>query len=177
VIVRKESLRARDITTRLLSFAHQQPGSRGSVRLDRELTEVAAMLAHQAQQRGVRLDLETSGPQRPILGDSGELRQVLFNLLKNALDASPDGGVIRCRCTTVDGRVELTVDDQGAGVPGPLREQIFEPFFTTKAPGQGTGLGLAIAHRIVTAHGGSLAVGDAPGGGARFRVELAAAPK
>jgi signal transduction histidine kinase len=62
-------------------------------------------------------------------------------------------------------------------VPGPLREQIFEPFFTTKAPGQGTGLGLAIAHRIVTAHGGSLAVGDAPGGGARFRVELAAAPK
>lgn len=68
------------------------------------------------------------------------------------------------------GRVWLTVDDSGPGIPQEVRDRIFEPFFTTKA--QGSGLGLSIVHAIVTQHGGSLEVDTAPGGGARFILRM-----
>ena len=69
-------------------------------------------------------------------------------------------------------RVELLVDDNGPGVAAPLRDKVFAPYFTTKHGQGGTGLGLAIVHRIVSDHGGRIVIGEAPGGGARFTIEL-----
>jgi two-component system NtrC family sensor kinase len=176
-ILRKEALRAKDITTRLLRFARHDPSRRAPIRLADEVREVAAFLAHQLQQAGLSLQVEVTAADAVIEGDAEEWRQALLNLLRNAMDASPSGGVIRLTLALADGGLRLVVADDGPGIPADLRQQVFEPFFTTKPTGQGTGLGLAITHRIVTSHGGRIHVADAPGG-ARIVIDLplAAAP-
>ena len=83
---------------------------------------------------------------------------MLFNLLRNALDASPRGSRITVKLATNGSDVELAVHDEGPGIPEAQHDLIFEPFFTTKQPGHGTGLGLTIVHRIVQAHGGRITV-------------------
>jgi len=174
-ILHKEAMRARDITTRLLRFAHQGERTHEIVWLGAEVHEVTPLFAHQLADAGVRLVVDVPQREPSIVGDAAEWRQVLFNLLRNALDASPRGGCIHVRTRTQRGRVQLIVHDEGSGIAEALRERLFEPFFTTKPPGKGTGLGLAIVHRIVTAHGGSITADNAPGGGARFCIDLPAA--
>jgi signal transduction histidine kinase len=176
-LLHKEALRARDITARLLRLARQDPARRETVWLGEELREVAALFAHQLQRAGVRLDLGGESPGPAIVGDAAEWRQVLFNLLRNALDASPNGGAIRASARIADGDAQLTVADEGPGVPAELQDRVFEPFFTTKPPGRGTGLGLAIVHRIVEAHGGTVQVANGSRGACfTVRVPLAGAP-
>ncbi|MFN9756566.1 MAG: sensor histidine kinase, partial [Planctomycetota bacterium] len=170
-ILRKEALRAKDITTRLLRFAREDQGRRAPIRLADEIREVAAFLGHQLQQAGLRLELDLAAADAVIDGDAEEWRQALLNLLRNALDASPPGGVIRLQLANRDGVLRLVVADEGPGIPADLRQRVFEPFFTTKPTGQGTGLGLAITHRIVEAHGGRIYIDDAPVG-ARICIDL-----
>jgi signal transduction histidine kinase len=114
--------------------------------------------------------------------DPDQMEQVCLNLLKNAAEASPPGGVLRVRLWTGPGESEsphpgagatalcLAIADEGPGIAPDHRERIFEPFFTTKA--EGSGLGLPIVHAIVTQHGGTITVEDAPEGGARFALRV-----
>jgi signal transduction histidine kinase len=172
-IIRKEAHRTRDLTKRLLEFARQGPPARELVWLGNAIRDVAAMFEHQLQRAGVALRTEIASPPPAVLGDGAEWRQVLFNLLRNALDASPRGGTITVTCRRLDGDVVLTVADEGTGIPQADLDRVFEPFFTTKAPGQGTGLGLSIVHRIVTAHGGRVRAANVSPRGAEFTVVLA----
>jgi PAS domain S-box-containing protein len=124
-----------------------------------------------------------------VLGDAGQLHQVLTNLIVNARDALRSGGHIRLRMATcsdfaatyfagiVDPRnyVQLEISDEGVGIPAAVLGQIFEPLFTTKGSG-GTGLGLAIVHQIVTQHGGQVRAESTPGAGTVFHVLLRRAP-
>ncbi|MEZ4404190.1 MAG: ATP-binding protein [Kofleriaceae bacterium] len=111
-----------------------------------------------------------------VAADRGQLTQVVLNLVENARDAiagKPDGQiVVTTRRGDAGDRVELIVSDNGPGVPPDLRDKVFAPYFTTKHGKGGTGLGLAIVHRIVGDHAGRIVIGAAPGGGARFAVEL-----
>jgi two-component system, NtrC family, nitrogen regulation sensor histidine kinase NtrY len=111
-----------------------------------------------------------------IEADKGQLSQVLLNLVENARDAigeQPGGKItVSTRLGEAADRVAIVVEDNGPGVPQELKEKVFQPYFTTKQGRGGTGLGLAIVHRIVSDHGGRIAVGEAVGGGARFIVEL-----
>jgi nitrogen fixation/metabolism regulation signal transduction histidine kinase len=112
----------------------------------------------------------------PIEADRGQLTQVLLNLLETARDAIADapGGRISVavrRGDTAD-RIEISVEDNGPGVPADIKDRMFTPYFTTKQSKGGTGLGLAIVHRIVSDHGGRILVTDSAAGGARFVVEL-----
>ena len=111
---------------------------------------------------GVTVAVETEG-HVPGYGVPGELRQVFSNLLSNAIDASPAGSNIRIRIRQVGDKAQVTIVDQGAGIPQASRAQIFEPFFTTKK-NVGTGLGLWISQEIIQNHGGSI----------RFRSSVAA---
>jgi signal transduction histidine kinase len=106
------------------------------------------------------------------LADRDQLRQVLLNLLSNAYEAMPDGGVVTISTASVDGRVRIAVADTGMGMDEATRAQIFEPFFTQKA--RGIGLGLSVTKRIVDTHQGTIAIVSAPGGGTTFTVELPA---
>jgi len=111
-----------------------------------------------------------------IDADKNQLNQVVLNLVENARDAIGQRSEGRIAVSTRFGdasdRVMLVVDDNGPGIPIDLKDKVFAPYFTTKHSKGGTGLGLAIVHRIVSDHGGRIAVADAPGGGARFAIEL-----
>lgn len=132
-----------------------------------------------ASSRGTHLAMHPPGPGQTVVGgDRDQLVQLLLILLDNAFDHSPEGGTVTVGVARAGQTVELTVADSGPGIPPSDRERVFEPF--TRLPGVqrdragGTGLGLAIARRIVTAHGGTIRVDDAPGGGAAFAVSLPA---
>jgi PAS domain S-box-containing protein len=128
-------------------------------------------------ERGVGLALELSPDAPPVAHDSDQLQQVLINLMKNAVEASPTGSELRvtvspCRTRGRLSGTEIRVQDQGTGIAPEHLRTIFEPFFTTK-PG-GSGLGLYISHDIVKRHGGGLSVSSEPGRGTTFVVELPA---
>ncbi|RMF81521.1 MAG: hypothetical protein D6744_07095, partial [Planctomycetota bacterium] len=123
------------------------------------------------QRRNVRLEIDGEDSELAVQGDAAALQRVLINLLTNAADASPVGGVVRVRISaTQGGMAEIAVSDDGPGLPEDVRERIFDPFFTTKV--HGTGLGLTIAHRLVEAHGGRLSAANRPTGGAEFTIAL-----
>jgi CheY-like chemotaxis protein len=118
-----------------------------------------------------------------VLADPAHMEQLVLNLVINARDAMPRGGVITIRSANVPAaaprsggggrdRVALSVSDTGIGMAPDIAERIFEPFFTTKREGRGTGLGLSIVENIVAAHGGEVRVESAPGRGACFTVIL-----
>jgi signal transduction histidine kinase len=105
--------------------------------------------------------------------DEAQLRQVLWNLLGNAADATPQGGLVKVRVSKGNFEARLEIEDTGAGIAPDELGRIFDPFFTTKE--RGSGLGLSIVHRIVEAHGGRVDVQSIPGKGSLFTVTLPSA--
>ena len=129
------------------------------------------------RQRGIQVVTELSPELPEVFADSNQLRQVILNLLSNALDAMPEGGQVSLRTRPViaaQGRVSVQVQiaDTGLGISPEDLRRIFDPFFTTKGSGQGTGLGLAICQRIIKAHKGSIEVRSEKGQGTTFLVTL-----
>ena len=118
-----------------------------------------------------------------VLGDPARLERVLLNLLDNAVSFSPPGGTITLSTRSAEGRVRITVADEGPGVPSESREKVFERFHSVRPDeedfGSHSGLGLAIARTIVAAHDGTLLAGDRADGqpGAEFTLELPEAPE
>lgn len=120
---------------------------------------------------GVELRFDAGDADVLVRTDGDGLQRVLINLITNAAQASPPGGVVTVRASaTRDGALQVRVSDEGPGLPDELLDRVFDPFFTTKQTG--TGLGLTIAHRLVEAHGGELRAGNRPTGGAEFTVNL-----
>src|SRR5439155_7682565 len=147
-----------------------------SVDLNRVVGEVEEATrtrwSDESQVRGVSYEILTeTRPVSPVLGDPAELREVLMNLLLNALDAMPQGGRVTFATGVEGGQVYCAVTDTGAGMTDQVRQRVFEPFFTTKAE-QGTGLGLSIAYGIVTRHRGDIEVQSRLGMGSRFTIRL-----
>ena len=140
---------------------------------------VFPLLRHAARRHGVTLATAIPDELPRMVADPGQMQQVLINLVLNALDATPPGGVVEIGARPEDsgGRagVAVAVRDTGPGIPNELKPRLFEPFFTTKPAGQGTGLGLAICRDIVRAHGGEIRVESQPGAGATFIVWIPAA--
>ena len=161
----------------LLDLSRLQSPVRTEVDPNGLVGEVVDLARHEAAARGVtvRTDLD---PRVPVMSiDRSGMKQVLWNLLGNALDAQGSGGRVDVRTAFEEngagpGWVSLEVEDRGPGVPEELLPKIFEPFFTTKEVGQGTGLGLAVSYRIVRSHGGRIEVENLDGRGCRFRVFL-----
>lgn len=180
--------RARTLVRRILSFTRPAQGNR-------EIVELGALALE--SERLIRAVLPPSVELRTTVQDAvhiraepGELQQVLLNVVTNALQAMPDGGLITVRVSEhaqrdvgnetalsgVDRVAVLTVTDTGVGMSGETLARIFEPFFTTKRPGQGTGLGLATVHATITALGGIVRAESAPGAGTHITVLLPTVP-
>ena len=134
------------------------------------LEQIVKLLEARAERQGVRIECRFPAEPARIEADVGQFRQVVLNLLLNALDAVPHGGAIGLEMTNEDRVLTLRVADTGGGLPGELGEQIFEPFVSTKETG--LGLGLSICKRIVEAHGGEIRAANRPEGGAVFTVRL-----
>lgn len=132
---------------------------------------------HEPRRRGIEIHLQThlATDLPPVLGNPVELRQVLVNLIFNAVEAMPQGGTLTIR-TFADGKdVVIAVQDTGIGISPTVKRRLFEPFFTTKGA-QGTGLGLSICYGIVSRHRGTIEVESEEGKGTTFFVRLPAAP-
>jgi signal transduction histidine kinase len=148
------------------------PENAGSCEVADVLSSIARLLQQRAMEQQVNLVTDVAAGLPAAAMDRDSMRQVILNLTLNALEATPrDSSVtLRARKAGADG-IELSIEDEGPGVAEPLRAQLFEPFFTTRSDRSG-GLGLAISKRLVDAAGGSIEIGEAPGGGACFRVAL-----
>ncbi|HET6522191.1 MAG TPA: PAS-domain containing protein [Geminicoccaceae bacterium] len=163
-----------------LAMARESPPSRQPVNLNELIEQALELVGYQLRRIDAELvrDLEPDLPE--LTGDPAQLNQVVVNLLINAGQALEGGEAgdrpkriaVRTRHLATNREVELEVSDSGRGVPEAVRGRIFDPFFTTKPAGSGNGIGLSLCYGIVTAHGGTVTVDDAPGGGARFRVRL-----
>ncbi|HEV3497309.1 MAG TPA: HAMP domain-containing sensor histidine kinase, partial [Actinomycetes bacterium] len=151
---------------------HHEPLAPGAL-----VEETVAGQAALAGRRGITVAADV-GPDVPeIEADPTRLRQVLANLLSNAIRHSPPGGVVGVRVEAAAGRVRFTVSDQGPGFPPERLEHLFERF-TPAGDSRGSGLGLSIARDLVAAHGGSIEASNHPGGGATvtFDVPVARQP-
>ncbi|RMG92659.1 MAG: sensor histidine kinase [Candidatus Dadabacteria bacterium] len=171
-VVLEEVRRIRDKVGALLDLARSDASQRVPTDLNRLIEEMVGLIRHEAQSREIRLETDLD-PSVPALAlDRSGIRQVLWNLLGNALDAQGTGGRVRVATRLDTTVVALEVEDEGPGVPDPLLPKIFEPFFTTKEVGQGTGLGLAVSFRLVRNHGGKIEVENRTPVGCVFRVVL-----
>ena len=168
-LVREEIRRLDHILEDFLQFARPRELFARPVDLNASMGRVADLLEGDAERRGVQMARNFQSIPT-VQGDEGRLRQVMMNLMLNALEATPRGGKVRVSTWAADGEVMLAVEDSGRGVSLEARAHLFEPFFTTKP--QGSGLGLPIVHAIVTQHGGSIHVEQPEAGGARFVVRL-----
>jgi signal transduction histidine kinase len=124
---------------------------------------------------GIEMALDIAEDVPPALFDESQIRQAIFNMMRNAREAMPDGGRIDVAVRADGMSVVVSIEDRGAGIPDDVRTRIFDAFFSTK--GEGTGLGLAITRQIVEAHGGSIACDAREGGGTSFRILLPIAPQ
>jgi len=175
-LIRRTCQRGVQITRRLLTFARQSDGMRELARID-EIAEGALQLISWELTRariGVVRDFQSA---TAVWAESGQIMQVVLNLLSNARDATPPGGSITITTRESADWVELAVADTGSGIPDDIRERIFEPFITTKgalggSAVAGTGLGLSVSYGIMQAHDGRLLVKSAIGAGSTFTIWL-----
>ncbi len=130
----------------------------------------ARLFEQRGRERGVRVEVALDSSIGEVATDESMVRQILDNLLANALDALPEGGRVRVRTALDSGRALVEVEDSGPGIPPETLARVFDPFFTTKDPGKGSGLGLAISLTLAEALGGALTVESKPDAGSRFRL-------
>jgi signal transduction histidine kinase len=175
-LVLKEARRARDVVRRLLDFARQSESTRAHASLNEVIEDVVALSRHLIHNSGVELTLNLQ-PDLPWASmDSNQIKQVLLNLVHNALQAMPDGGEMEIKSASTSRNerdwITVSVRDTGVGIPPFEQARIFEPFYTTKGNRGGTGLGLSVTYGIITDHGGQIDVESQPGVGSKFIVWL-----
>jgi two-component system NtrC family sensor kinase len=168
--------RARRISQGLLSFARKTDQAVREIDLEQLAAEVVELTGKAASHAGAEVSVVSETAQAKVLTDPYLLRQVLLNLVTNAIQAVGKGGRVNLRIMDGPRAPVLAVEDNGPGIPPENLERIFEPFFTTKAPEEGTGLGLSVSRGIMEELGGSLEVESSPGRGATFRVALPPQP-
>jgi len=168
---RQAIMRMIHIVADLLEFTRSGRSPLEDVRIDQVLEDAVTTMQSVAEAGGVRIvrDYATDIPQTK----TGNLFQVFVNLIKNAIDAMPDGGRLYISTrVTQDNSIAVEFRDTGKGFDPANAEAIFQPFFTTKQPGCGTGLGLAISRDIVERYQGRITAGNVPSGGSVFAVYL-----
>ena len=187
-ILVEQTARITRIVEQLLSFGRRRPAVIAPRDLARPVRAVLELLDGEARRRGVALETRLDAAGHLIDADEDQLQQIVLNLVKNALAATPAGGRITVRVDAVPGApgsgdgsgaggapaatVRLVVRDTGPGIPAEMQAKLFEPFFTTRASEGGTGLGLAVVRAIVAEHGGTITARS--DGGAEFVVSFPA---
>ena len=135
------------------------------------LQEIYFMLKDDCEKKNIRTELKIDDKALLVTGDKYSLKQVFLNLFKNSMDAMEHGGVLSIQTSLIGDQVEITVADEGCGIPEQDKEKIFSPFFTTKK--HGTGLGLCISKRIIEEHAdSSLSMKSKEGKGTSFKISL-----
>lgn len=164
-----QSLRMEALVDDLLAFARDDQAERQICDLARVIEECVALVRMEAETQRIRIVLDASSPVKArVVAD--RIVQLLLNLIKNAIQAMPDGGLLVIGLRQKNGFVQISVKDNGSGIAPQYLQRIFEPFWTDKA--QGTGLGLALCRKVAEEHAGTLTVESTPGAGTEFVCSL-----
>lgn len=167
-----ETMRCQNITHRMLDFAHGSNGERNCYDLTAIVREVVGLVGHLGKYNDRKIVFDNSMPCEAWVSGE-EIRQVVLNLVANALQAMTPGGVLKISLNETADQIDLAFQDDGCGMTPETLQKLFEPFFTTKDAGQGTGLGLSLTRKIIESHGGSIAASSpGVGQGSTFRVRL-----
>jgi two-component system, NtrC family, sensor histidine kinase HydH len=169
-IIGQEVERLNGLVTDFLQFARPRPPEMLAAPPREVIESVVRLTQKQAAQSGVAIEVRVAENLPTVMMDIEQIRQVLLNLILNAVEAMPQGGNLLIAAESEGDELVLRVRDTGRGIAPEVRDKLFSPFVTTKA--RGTGLGLAISHRLVKQHHGSISAADAPDGGAVFTVRL-----
>ncbi|WP_165229832.1 sensor histidine kinase [Aquisphaera insulae] len=171
-MIQEEAFRCKNITEKLLDFSRCNDIQRERTDMVGLIQGVVDMIRHIGKYRGKTIAFQ---PKEAVMAhvDGQEIKQVVLNLVVNALDSMETGGVLRIEARYGHGMAEMVFADSGCGMPADVLENIFEPFFTRRRVGKGTGLGLSITHRIVSQHHGEImASSPGEGQGSTFKVRL-----
>ena len=180
VHIAHEAQRSAKIVQNLLSFARMQELKKTSVGVNEILSRTVEIKGYDLRVSSIDVELSLKENLPNILADSGQIQAVFLNLINNAQDAVTSAaghGVLKISTIRKGKNVQITVADDGPGIPKEQQGKLFDPFFTTKAVGKGTGLGLSICHGIVTSHCGRIWVESEYGKGAAFHIEFPIAEK
>ncbi len=173
-LIRQEIVRIERTVQGLLDFARTPPPDRRRQDLRTLVTEAAGVVRGRAEAKPVTLQVESSPEPIPAAVDRDQMLSLLTNLLFNAIDATPPGGVVGVRVGAGADGILVEVTDTGPGIDPAVADRLFSPFATTKPTG--TGLGLTVARRVAKDHGGTLTAANLPAGGAAFKLTLPGEP-
>ncbi len=163
--------RIQKIVAHLRSFVRLDEGEVNEADLNVGIESTVAIIIGHARRKQVTIEMNLE-PLPPVNCFAAKINQVVMNLLTNAIDACPEGGVVTVRTCVEPQGARIEVADTGCGIPRAILDKIFEPFYTTKPVGEGTGLGLSISYGIIKDHGGSIEVETEPGRGTCFKVHI-----
>jgi len=169
----KEVDRLTEITEEYLRFARLPKPELAPMPLGTLLADLLGFLGPTLEERTVTLERRIAGDLPDLLADEEQLRRAFLNLLRNSIDAMPEGGRLRIEASRIEtnpGVVEVRITDTGAGIPAEVLDRVFDPFFSTKE--RGTGLGLALTQQIVLEHAGRIDVESHLGEGTTFVLQL-----
>jgi signal transduction histidine kinase len=171
-MIQKEAFRCKEITEKLLDFSRMGDVKRQRADLRELVQDMIDMVGHLGKYQ--EKVVEFIAPESVFASvNPQEIKQVVLNLLTNALDSMDPGGAVTVEVVERDGQAEIAFTDNGCGMTPEVLKHLFEPFFTRRRGGQGTGLGLSIAYRIIADHEGSIDVhSNGPGQGSWFCVRL-----
>ena len=169
-LVDKEFERISGITHQMYQLYKPAPQKAHEFAITRTVQEVIYLLANTAGKRDVRLNFESSDDSLHVTLVEGEVKQILYNLVRNAIEASPPGKEVSVGIRRHAREIAVSVDDRGPGIPTKVLSRIFDPFFSTKQGDRdgGMGLGLSVSQSLAEAMGGRIEVTSKPGTGSRF---------
>lgn len=171
-LIDREIERISSIIHQMYQLYRRNPQAANEFAIERTVAEIAILLDGVARKENVQLKTESMGRSTPVLLPENEVKQILYNLIRNAIQASPAGETVTIRIQRSGGEVQVTVADRGAGIADDVLPHIFDPFFTTKGgqPKSGMGLGLSVSRSLTEAMGGFIEVDSSVGKGSRFTV-------
>jgi two-component system NtrC family sensor kinase len=173
-LIESESRRCGEIVKNLMTFGRATSMSCEPADLNGVIKRCVQLVGHKLQLANIELQLNLAADLPPVRCDTGQIEQLILALVMNAIDAMPGGGNLSLGSKRLGDspEVQITVEDNGVGIPPQILPSLFEPFFTTKERGHGLGLGLAISKTIVERHHGRIQVVSEPGHGTAFTITL-----
>ena len=171
-IIEKETKRCKTIIENLMKFSRQEKTEKSAINLNQVVEDAVAIVDHQLTIHKVKIEKNIEEGLPAMGGNANQLQQVLMNLMINAQQAMPEGGVVSISTRRNKDKVEILVADTGPGMSKDIQGKIFEPFFTTKPVGQGTGLGLSVSYGIVKDHYGEIILESELGQGTVFTLSF-----
>ena len=164
--------RARKVVHGMLGYVRRMEPRLEDVDVNDVLNQTIALLGNYALINNITIETDLAIDMPIIAGDQAQLQQVFMNLISNAIDAIGKDGLIEVKSKLTKERIDVSITDNGPGIPKEKQRKVFDPFFTTKQAGKGTGLGLWISYNIMEKMGGTITLSSELNQGSTFTVEI-----